>query len=492
MPTFECVCGYSCGSEKAWFRHAGREGTHTLLDPTLLQQGDAENSGAAPAALVRFGASPSTSQQHFSLDSGKLQRSLQHESMPIIDAARHGDTSRLASLLGASPVPSAADLGRLDASGMSAIAWASKAGRCEVVSMLLDARASPNLSPSRATDATEEAGAAASEAHPPLYLALTKGRFDVARLLLDAGARPLEAEPVRRQTALHAACSTDAPLEVVNLLMQALRRDAEVRAGDTNLDDLDEGDCGDDGKEASAGATPATTVPVVLPADNEGCTPLHSACATGKADCVRRLLASSDPREELRRQSLKRATPLAAACRRRHAEVAVMLVRDYAAALDPLAVHLCLAKGEAGLLEELLRERRDGDGAGPAGTSGVDACFADTGVSALMMAAETGDDAAVSQLLELGADAGAADSDGQTALMRAAFYGHTKVVGHLIKAGCAVDAADREGNTALHHAGRGAQEFVFDLLEMRYGADSDLKNRSGETPKLNAEPCRVQ
>ena len=76
--------------------------------------------------------------------------------------------------------------------------------------------------------------------------------------------------------------------------------------------------------------------------------------------------------------------------------------------------------------------------------------------------------------------------------MRAAFYGHTKIVGRLIQAGCAVDAVDHEGNSALHHAGRGAQEFVFDLLEMRYGADSELKNGKGEPPTVSAEPCRVQ
>ena len=94
--------------------------------------------------------------------------------------------------------------------------------------------------------------------------------------------------------------------------------------------------------------------------------------------------------------------------------------------------------------------------------------------------------------LELGADAGAADSDGHTPLMRAAFMGHAKIVGLLVKAGCAVDATDAEGNSALHHAGRGSQEFIFDLLEMRHGADSELKNAKGEVPKVSAEPCKVQ
>ena len=51
---------------------------------------------------------------------------------------------------------------------------------------------------------------------------------------------------------------------------------------------------------------------------------------------------------------------------------------------------------------------------------------------------------------------------------------------------------DAEGNSAMHHAGRGAQEYMFDLLEMRHGADTELKNGKGEAPKLSAEPCRLQ
>ena len=66
------------------------------------------------------------------------------------------------------------------------------------------------------------------------------------------------------------------------------------------------------------------------------------------------------------------------------------------------------------------------------------------------------------------------------------------VAAQLLKAGCAVDAVDADGNSALHHAGRGAQEWLFDLLEMRHGADSELRNAKGEVPTVSAEPCRIQ
>ena len=112
---------------------------------------------------------------------------------------------------------------------MSAMAWAAKTGRTDVVQALLAAGASPNL---ETTDADCESD---DGRHPPLYLALTKGRHDVAALLLDAGARVGEAEPVRAQTALHAACSTETPLPLVERLLHEFQRDA-VRDADQRLD----------------------------------------------------------------------------------------------------------------------------------------------------------------------------------------------------------------------------------------------------------------
>ena len=53
-----------------------------------------------------------------------------------------------------------------------------------------------------------------------------------AQLLLNAGAIASDPEPVRRQTALHAACSTEAPLGLVDELLSALARDAARLHGD--------------------------------------------------------------------------------------------------------------------------------------------------------------------------------------------------------------------------------------------------------------------
>ena len=35
-----------------------------------------------------------------------------------------------------------------------------------------------------------------------------------------------------------------------------------------------------------------------------------------------------------------------------------------------------------------------------------------------------------------------------------------------------MEAVDATGCSALHHAGRGAQEFAFDVLELKHGADA--------------------
>ena len=273
-----------------------------------------------------------------------------------------------------------------------------------------------------------------------------------------------ECEPVRGQTALHAAVATEhVPCELLVRLVPA--SDAEV--------------------------------PGVLRADNEGCTALHGAAARGQLDAVQVLLSLADAESEARRLSHKRVTPLAAACRRGHADVARLLVQ--VSGLDPRAVYLCLVKDRGLLLDELLRMDQlrhgatDGEVDSKGGSAGgVNCCFATDGVSALMMAAEAGELEVTRALLALGADAGAYDSDGQTALMRAAFFGHTKLVAALVHASAQVNAVDGAGNSALHHAGRGAQEATFLLLELRHGADTALANALGEVPSLSEEPCRMQ
>ena len=473
MPTFECICGYSCGSAKAWARHvertAGAVESHKLADAGLSALATTQLSKTDMAKTLDAWHASTT---HARVES-KVIKALEHGATPLINACRRSDLQQVRYLLDAKP--SAADLDTCDAAGISAVGWAAKRGHCEILSALLAAGASANssatvTSPAANPVATEEEGAA-SEASPPLYLALVRGRADAAALLLSARADPAAVEPVRGQCALHAAVATaELPLDLLEELVRVS--------------------------------------PSPLPADLEECTPLHAAAACGQLATLRALTHLLPAfASEARRRSKKGVTPLAAACRRRHEAVAHELVAS-GAPIDAKAIHLCVAGGSSELLEALReRVRAEPGGAGMGGGVRIDAggtddadasdrCFADAafedGVTALMMASEAGQVDAVRELLQMRADAAATDADGHTPLMRAAFMGHMKVAALLIEAGACVNAVDGRGASALHHAGRGSQEALFDWLELRHGADAELANCEGELPKVSAQPCRVQ
>jgi cytohesin len=493
MPMFECTkCGYTCGSARAWARHTAHMGAdeHVLTDPTLASAVSVADITAVQNTAVFTRALDSwvalEREAGHSVES-KITLSLEHDHLPIVAASRRGNVARLKELLQSEP---AAELSRVDAAGMSAVAWAAKTGNDEVMRLLLDAGASPTMrsgsasavqethqAPARVTDddvvepppvKQPPAGDASSEAQPPLYLALTKGHSAVATRLLEARADPSEMEPVRGQSALHAAASAGSSLEA-SLLKRLLH---------------------------------GTHVASPLPADFEGFTPLHAAAANGQLSVVEALLshpAVTAGAELCRVGTKKLVTPLAAACRRGHADVARRLVHVYGACVDSMAVRLCLQKGRSQLLLELLKLNAPAPETGAAGAeagtkggiAGIDGHSGD-GVTALMLAAEEGDETVLRTLLALDANPEARDQDGHTALHRASFYGHAKLVQALLTARASVDTFDHQGNSALHHAGRGSQEHVFDLLELRFGADTELLNRKGEVPKLMEEPCRCK
>ena len=513
MPTYECSkCGYNCGSARAWARHIAQMGPdgHVLTDPTLASAVSVADITAVQNTAV-FTRSFDSWQRSVARDArhsveSKISLSLEHDHMPIVAASRLGNVARLKELLQSVP---ATELSRVDAAGMSAVAWAAKTGNDEVMQLLLDAGASPTMqagsasavqethqAPARVTDDVKQppveqppveqppveqppASDASSEAQPPLYLALTKGHSAVATRLLEARADPCEMEPVRGQSALHAAASAGSSLEA-SLLERLLH---------------------------------GTHVASPLPADFEGFTPLHAAAANGQLSVVEALLshpAVTAGTELCRVGTKKLVTPLAAACRRGHADVARRLVHVHGACVDSMAVRLCLQKGRSQLLLELLKlsvelsapaaETATETGAAGAagaeagtkgGVAGIDGHSGD-GVTALMLAAEEGDETVLRTLLALDANPEARDQDGHTALHRASFYGHAKLVQALITARASVDTFDHQGNSALHHAGRGSQELVFDLLELRFGADTELLNSKGEVPKLMEEPCRCK
>lgn len=94
----------------------------------------------------------------------------------------------------------------------------------------------------------------------------------------------------------------------------------------------------------------------------------------------------------------------------------------------------------------------------------------------------------VHKLINSGADVNASDHAGWTPLHFAAEYQRADVVDVLIGAGAEVNAKERHGNTPLFRAvfsSKGQGETISKLL--RAGADPDITNNHGVTPRALAE-----
>jgi ankyrin repeat protein len=110
---------------------------------------------------------------------------------------------------------------------------------------------------------------------------------------------------------------------------------------------------------------------------------------------------------------------------------------------------------------------------------------------ALMRAALTGQAAAISALVDKGADVNAKDQSGRTALMEAAFGGHVETVQALIERGADVNAKDHSGWTALMEAAsKGHTRMVRVLLDA--GADAKVKHKKGWTALKAAAKGHVE
>ena len=107
------------------------------------------------------------------------------------------------------------------------------------------------------------------------------------------------------------------------------------------------------------------------------------------------------------------------------------------------------------------------------------------GETALTGAAREGHETMVRLLLEKGADIKARDKYGKTALMGAALRGHEIIVRLLLEKGADIEAKDKYGRTALMIATRFAQEAVAALL-IEKRADIKTQDIFGRTPLILA------
>jgi ankyrin repeat protein len=110
---------------------------------------------------------------------------------------------------------------------------------------------------------------------------------------------------------------------------------------------------------------------------------------------------------------------------------------------------------------------------------------ASPGAPPLIIAAEQGDQAAVSSLLSDGVDPNIATGDGSTALLWAAHANDVEIARVLLANGADVDRANAFGATPLYEAALNADGPLIDLL-LDAGTNPDAALLSGETPLMGA------
>ncbi|MEJ2515619.1 MAG: ankyrin repeat domain-containing protein [Gammaproteobacteria bacterium] len=132
-----------------------------------------------------------------------------------------------------------------------------------------------------------------------------------------------------------------------------------------------------------------------------------------------------------------------------------------------------LRKGDVAQLKQMLGTVEDPD------------TGADSGRTALMVAAQSGDPELVKELLAAGAEVNAENPNGGTPLMYAAAGGNPDVVDRLVAAGAELEARASLGWTALLVASaKGRTEAVAELLAA--GANCNARDVYGWTPLMRA------
>ena len=125
-----------------------------------------------------------------------------------------------------------------------------------------------------------------------------------------------------------------------------------------------------------------------------------------------------------------------------------------------------------------------------AGASVDEVCYykadnADTGLTATMLAAATGQAGCLDVLALAGANVNRVNGNGCTPIMTAAGAGHVNCVDALVRAGADVDHADKSGRTAIIWAVSDGKAGCVDAL-MRAGADVNRSDKHGRTAIMGA------
>ena len=259
-----------------------------------------------------------------------------------------------------------ADPNICDKNGATALMHASANGCSDIVELLLQAKADPNI-------VERTVGGTA------LYVASTNGHANVVKMLLRSGADPIITSTSEGATPLHVAAQCN-HIEVVNALLNS--RLADVNAGKGCRELLAPGAKADPNICDKKGATAlmrssangcSEIVELLLQADADtnivestvGVTALYAASANGHANIVELLLKSgADPNIT---SASEGATPLHAAAHRDHIVVVNVLLNSSSVDVNVqdrsqnryTALHVASSRGHAAAVESLLDANAD-------------------------------------------------------------------------------------------------------------------------------------
>jgi len=205
--------------------------------------------------------------------------------------------------------------------------------------------------------------------------------------------------------------------------------------------------------------------------DQDGATPLHSACYEGHKEIVSLLLSKG---ADVNATDTNGSTPLIWAGHQGHADVAKILVANGADinVLDKAgrtALHTGAVRGHTHFVELLLAKGAD-----------VMSYGAES-ASVLSHAVAAGHREIAEMLIAEGADVNAYDHFGYSPLRIAVFRDNTEMVSMLIERGAVVNGANDKGEAALHEASLDGRVDVAKIL-IQGGADVNLKTKEGIAP----------
>ena len=325
--------------------------------------------------------------------------------------------------------------------GYTALMFASFEGHLDVVQILLQAKAKPDLQ--------NENGETA------LYAAALKGYPDIVQLLLEYGADPNISNRYG-ETAIHAAASglniltviargDTTSMEVVNTLtaliscnyehylktMKLLIVQPNIKINETNL---------------------------------SGVTMLMQASVIGNAQIIELLLqAGADPNISIKTPIDKPILTIPETLFRNESHVVGN------EAIGRTALMLACECGHLEVVQLLLKANANPNHEKEG-----------TGITALIIAANKGFSDIVQQLLEYGADPNIQDSDGCTALMQASLEGYFQIVELLLKENADPNIQNTNGHTALRFANQNGHFQTVELL-LNHHANPNIRDMHGYT-----------